>query len=38
MRLVAEARAGIIGIGNGIDMMRSMRRDGGGEGRFENFS
>jgi hypothetical protein len=30
----ARARMGI-GIGNGISMMRSMTKDGGGEERFE---
>jgi len=36
MRLVAEAGARMgIGLGNGIVMTRSMRKDGGGEERFE---
>jgi hypothetical protein len=38
MRLVAEVRVGIGSIGNGINMMRSMRKDGGGEERFEVFN
>jgi hypothetical protein len=36
MRSVAGAKARMgINIGNGTNMMRSMRKDGGGEERFE---
>jgi len=38
MRLVAGVKARMgISIGNGINMMRNMRKDGGGEERFEGF-
>jgi len=35
MTLVVGAKARGINIGNGIDMMRSMTKDAGGEERFE---